>query len=102
MLMMISPGYLLYADEYTKGALKAVSPQQSQIRRYHELLKTEFFDKKREVFRIWPVLLRRLKANRVHVPTFLSNSVFYSFPQLNGSDNLVELLRLDLVDSPAG
>ena len=100
--MMISPGYLLYADEYTKGAEKAASPQQRRIRRYHELLKTEFFDKKREVFRIWPVLLGRLKANRVHVPTFLSSTVFYSFPQQNGSDNLMELLRLDLEEPSAG
>ena len=98
---MISPGYLRYADEFTEGAMQSLSHQQTLIREYHEKLKEEFFNKGAKPFRIWPVILGQMKANRVHVPKFLSNSLFYCFPHQNGSDNLLELLRVEFKNSQA-
>ena len=94
--MLISPGYLRCADGYTEGAVEAVTHPQRLIREYHEELKAEFFNRETKCFRIWPVILGEMKAVRVHVPSFLSNTVFYCFPQQNGSLNLVRLLQKDL------
>ncbi|XP_076471003.1 uncharacterized protein LOC143300940 [Babylonia areolata] len=94
-LMVITPGYLRYADADTEGADEARSSQQKLMRKIQEKLKREFFDRV-VPFRIWPVLLHELKANRLHVPLFLSKSLFYWFPCRHNTENLVQVLRNDL------
>ena len=93
-LMLISPGYLLYADAYSDGADRETTFQQKLIRKIQEKLKKEFFSKER-AFRIWPVLLLETNAVRVHIPSFLRESMFYCFPRSRSSEDIMLLLRED-------
>ncbi|XP_070199603.1 uncharacterized protein [Littorina saxatilis] len=88
-LMMVSPGYLRYADAYTEGARETQSDQQKLIRRFHEQLKDEYFET--PTCRVWPVL--HLDANRVHLPSFLREGIYYFYPPQRDTENLFVLLK---------
>lgn len=87
--MMVSPGYLRYADAYTEGARETQSDQQKLIRRFHEQLKDEYFET--PTCRVWPVL--HLDANRVHLPSFLREGIYYFYPPQRDTENLFVLLK---------
>lgn len=94
-LMLVSPGYLRYADAYSEGARKPATLQQKLMRKIQEKLKEEFFNRA-VAFRIWPVLLHEMKAGRVHLPQFLSDAVYYWFPLKQRAENVMMLLEEEL------